>query len=486
LRKSRRDDLIRSFSLADQDDFARISGDRNPLHVDPVLARRLLYGGPVVHGIHALLWAMDAFFADMELPPSRIGKLTVFFDAAIAVGEPVRLSIACEPKSGGFRAQISCRDKVTTRMMFSVHPHARMAWDGANAFPEDACRARPRTDLSTASGSIGLVLPTAAVGQRFPALSAFLPPRQIAVLLATTRLVGMECPGLHSIYCGLDLRFSEPRSGNTNEDLLRYRTVNFDERFSFAEIEIEGGEAEGQLTAVLRPEPVLQKPYRESVGLVDPAEFAHINALIIGGSRGLGEATANLVGAGGGDVTLTYHLGREDAGKIVAAIVAHGGRARALHYDALAPRPLDPPPTPYTHCFYFASPRIALSPGPFDSKLFADFLGFYVFGALTAVDLARQQARDDFTFIYPSSIFIETNESGFAEYAAAKAAGEIGCRAAISRHAPARFMAPRFARVRTDQVAAMAEIDAESCESVLLPLLRTISLPSPMPTLTPS
>ena len=37
--------------------YAGASGDFNPLHVDPVAARRALYGEVVVHGVHSLLWA---------------------------------------------------------------------------------------------------------------------------------------------------------------------------------------------------------------------------------------------------------------------------------------------------------------------------------------------------------------------------------------------------------------------------------------------
>src|SRR5215475_11110694 len=40
-------------------DFATLSGDFNPQHLDPVKARRLIFGGPVVHGIHLVLLGLD-------------------------------------------------------------------------------------------------------------------------------------------------------------------------------------------------------------------------------------------------------------------------------------------------------------------------------------------------------------------------------------------------------------------------------------------
>jgi len=52
--------LNRAFSLEDQLAFAALSGDFNPIHVDPLLARRLLFGAPVVHGVHLLLWGLES------------------------------------------------------------------------------------------------------------------------------------------------------------------------------------------------------------------------------------------------------------------------------------------------------------------------------------------------------------------------------------------------------------------------------------------
>ena len=47
-----------SFSLDDQVAFAKLSGDYNPVHLDPLKARRTRFGYPVVHGIHLMLWEL--------------------------------------------------------------------------------------------------------------------------------------------------------------------------------------------------------------------------------------------------------------------------------------------------------------------------------------------------------------------------------------------------------------------------------------------
>ncbi|MFI5178552.1 MAG: MaoC family dehydratase, partial [Vicinamibacterales bacterium] len=50
------------FTHADQQAFARLSGDFNPVHVDPAFARHAFPGQPIVHGMHLVLRALDVYF----------------------------------------------------------------------------------------------------------------------------------------------------------------------------------------------------------------------------------------------------------------------------------------------------------------------------------------------------------------------------------------------------------------------------------------
>lgn len=51
----------RCVSEQSQEDFAQLSRDRNPMHMDAVKARRTQAGQPVVHGVHTLLWSLAKF-----------------------------------------------------------------------------------------------------------------------------------------------------------------------------------------------------------------------------------------------------------------------------------------------------------------------------------------------------------------------------------------------------------------------------------------
>lgn len=56
-------------------------------------------------------------------------------------------------------------------------------------------------------------------------------------------------------------------------------------------------------------------------------------AIVTGGSRGIGRATAEALASQGATVVLTYVRGEEEAKKAVAAIEAAGGKAEAVGFD---------------------------------------------------------------------------------------------------------------------------------------------------------
>ncbi|TYO91302.1 MaoC family dehydratase [Oceanicella actignis] len=76
---------------AEFDAFARVSGDDNPIHVDPEFSARTRFGRTVSHGmlIYARLWAMLA----EARPGFRQASQSMMFPNPAYAGEPVRLTV---------------------------------------------------------------------------------------------------------------------------------------------------------------------------------------------------------------------------------------------------------------------------------------------------------------------------------------------------------------------------------------------------------
>lgn len=450
----------RCFTMDDQCAFAALSGDANPVHVDPVAARRTMFGGCVVHGVHGLLWVLDSLAKELS-SPRALASIDAKFLHAIVPGDEV----SCRIESDGetWRGAI-VRDGVEVTRVSGRWAEAEQGSAVSDEARECAVRERTFDDAAQASGETELWLDPAQATALFPALVRALPAAQLAALLATTRIVGMECPGLHSMFSSLRLSFSE-----SNDRTLRWRASRADARFSSIEVTIDGAGVSGVLATFFRPPPKAQPTMAQLAEQVQPGEFAQHRVLIIGGSRGLGEVAAKLFAAGGAQVCITYARGVAEARR-----VCEETKASAVSWDVTIEQRPALPWSPTVLC-YFATPHIAVDKAlAFSPAKFARFSEFYVTGFWRVVERVLASGDDPFAVLYPSTIFLEKPEPNMAEYCAAKAAGEELCRQLARRFPRLRISAPRLPRVQTDQTIGLLPIAAESAPEVLLPVLRAL------------
>ena len=430
--------VSRRFTMDDQRWFGQTSGDVNPIHVDEITARRSLAGAAVVHGVHVALWALDSWADESDAFP--IGRLRATFRRPVVVGEEVAVRWLDDP-DGGVQVQVTAGREV--RAVIAVVP-------GSAAGPAQTSAAAPATtgdarplDFGDAAGLAGRepLVDALDATRAYPAAARVLGSGALAGLLATSRIVGMECPGLHSLLAGIDVEVA-----HDDVDTLAWRVTRASSVRVPIAIEVEGPVA-GTVTALFRQPPTAQPSYEAVAALVSAGELDGHRALVVGGSRGLGELTAKIVAAGGGHPILTYARGRDDAVRVAAEITAGGGRCDVEHLDVLHPRSLvelEP-----THLYYFATPAIRAGVG-FDADRFDDLVRYYVRGFWqTCADAARPPRP--VRVLYPSSSFVASPTKELAEYAAAKSAGEALCAWMNAHLEHVTVLVERFPPLRTDQ-----------------------------------
>ena len=466
--------LQRIFTSDDQLAFARLSGDFNPLHMDPVVARRLLFGMQVVHGLHTLLWSLDNYLKSC-IRPNRLKTVKADFKAGVGLGHNVICKFTTSD-ANNVEIQLESEEKPAAWFQLALEPADNLPPDELPQSPEATlkCRERMQLDLATGTGSLALYFDQEIATRLFPNLVRFLPARQLAALLATTRLVGMECPGLHSIFSGLYLTFG---SNNSPGLEMNYQVKTCNERLALVLMEVEAAGVSGRIKAFLRPSPFEQAALPEIGREVEPGEFSEQQALVIGGSRGLGEVTAKLLAAGGAEITITYYRGADDAKKIVDEIVSHGARATCHQLDVLGQshdlsetvsnieKPL--------YLYYFASPPIFDTvKGRFSSRRLTTFIDYYVAGFLRIVKNLYGSSAGLQKIFYPSSIAIDELPPDMAEYATAKAVGEVLCDFLQKTNPGLIIHNPRLPRTATDQTVSLLPVDNQDPVTVLLPHLR--------------
>lgn len=431
-------------TLSDGRLFADLSGDYNPLHLDAVAARRTLFGRAAPHGIHVLLKALD----NVALaPPASI---------AVVFGAPCRYDEDIEAIGSSDRLSVIQGQFLVQTVTFAGSSQT------AFAVPSGGHVARAPQDLridaaAHARGSVALRLDRDLCALLFPNLVTLWSSQKLAILLAATRIVGMECPGLNSVFATLSLSF---RPGME----LAYEVTRVDRRMDLIKIGLSGA-AVGEITALFRRPPTQQPSVAEVAEVVGKGEFAEQTALVIGGSRGLGETTAKILAAGGAEVGITYVIGRNDAERVQNEIRAQGGSCRIFQFDVTAPAPIGWNPS---HLYYLATPPIR-STKAWDEAMFRQYCDFYVSGLKATLDTCQGITH----LFLPSTAFIDDPSTPFKEYVAAKVAGETAA-AQIAEQRGLRLATKRLPPLRTDQTGSIRGRPAADPLPALLAALRDI------------
>ncbi len=87
-----------TFTQRDFDEFARLSGDDNPIHVDPDFSARTAFGRTVAHGM-ALFGVLDAATARWLDTPMATVSQELMFTAPTFAGETVTVDLAVIARS---------------------------------------------------------------------------------------------------------------------------------------------------------------------------------------------------------------------------------------------------------------------------------------------------------------------------------------------------------------------------------------------------
>lgn len=445
----------RSFTADDLRWFAEASGDWNPIHVDPVQARRLVAGEQVVHGMLTLLWALDVHCGAGGEPVSAVAAS---FARPVGLGD--RLALASESTGpDSRRLSIRCEGAEVLVVLLTLGGARIDATPPAGRPARDTVEVHAFAELKGASGQVPISASADDLAAGFPHASRVLGPAPVAGLMALSRLVGMRCPGLHSLFAGLDITFDAATdAGRLVWSVVRHTVAQAPLRLS-----VEGGGLSGRLDAFVRPAPVAQAAMPAVAAKVRAGAFDGHVGLVVGGSRGLGELAAKVIASGGGRPLIGYLHGADDARRVADEIVAWGGLADTLRIDADQPveavqalreRGLAP-----THLYYFAAPRIAPRKGnAFDAALWRQFGSTFVEGFARVVHAVRAGFDTPLQAFYPSTTFLDERPAEFAEYIAAKAAGEALC-AQLAQHTPAlQILVRRLPRLPTDQTAGLIRL----------------------------
>jgi MaoC like domain len=446
------------------------------MHVDSVAARRTLAGCRVVHGIHLVLTAFEAALdrSVNQRSDCAIAGFTAQFLKPVPVGDIVVFSLSdltaenCRI-TGRVKEEAVCQINIQFGLV-SARPNPDLPPLLHEAVAELGFDA-----LLDKSGSLTLGLDLAQAHQLFPLTTAEIGTGGMAATLALSRLVGMHCPGLHSIFAQVSVRYQ----GTSSSGGQNYRVEQTDERLSRVVLAVDGPYLQGQLVAFFRPPPESQPDMAAVAKLVEPGSYTESIALIIGGSRGLGEVTAKIIAAGGGLATITYRQGAADAERVAEDIRSLAGRCETLQLDVRScqrvVRQLRKSRQAPRSIYYFATPRIfGRRRGFFSHDTLREFNEIYVTAFGRLLDAATDPGLPKLNVFYPSSVAVTESMREMTEYAMAKRLAEEMCSFYNQHSKQVEIVVERLPRIKTDQTGTLVPFPAESAIDVMLPIVRRV------------
>jgi NAD(P)-dependent dehydrogenase (short-subunit alcohol dehydrogenase family) len=462
----------RTFTLADQHWFRDASGDANPIHVDPAWAAANFPGEIVVHGVHALLWAIEASL--VESPGGHIVGVAATFVRPIVLGDQVRVEAA----DCGAVLRLFVEGELMMLVKLGRGDGDASPAGASGPPPAGAPVERSLAELKGLEGAIPAGADGAALAAAFPAAAKAMGARLLQGIARLSTLVGMECPGLRSMFSEL----SVAAAADVPDAALSYRVKRVNALFSRVEIAVEGSGLRGEVVAYAGRKWV-DTPDADVRGLVGPSAFAGARPLVLGGSSGLGATAARLLAAGGAEPLITWHSAQAAAERVKAGIEAQGGRCRVRHFDvaslAAGDEALAGLEWSGGEVYYFPTPRIfRRSLGHYRPADFSTFSAVYVDRFHDLVEALRRLRGDaPLTIFYPSSVAVSEPGADLVEYAAAKAAGERLCADLERLYPNLRIVVARLPRIDTPQTQSFVAQAAAPPHLAILPWVMQVQGP---------
>lgn len=291
--------------------FARASHDVNPLHLDDGYARATPFGRRVVFGV---LGALACLAHAPEVPGQRLRALTLEFVGPMFADTDYNVQAR---RLADDRIGVTLGDgaRPLVKATLRLAPGATRpdpVPDTPFALRREAADGAPDT-LAAGSARAGRYAPDPAAVDALRARlgldGRLVSPAQVAALLWSSYLVGMELPGRQALFNGLTLDFADPAPPGAPLDFAA--TVRgFDPRFGLLRtnvlLEADGAPfAKGEIRAFVRRAAAPEDD--DLARWIGPSDsLAGKTALVIGASRGLGARIARALALQGATVYGNY------------------------------------------------------------------------------------------------------------------------------------------------------------------------------------
>ena len=158
-----------------------------------------------LYGIHILFWALNQWVKNKKVGV-EINHLDASFIKPLVIEEEAELKISSKDTCVK-NIEVLCEKLVIAEFNLTYSEKKKIKEKPIcddTPLPEKSVHLKEK-NLYEAKGSLDLFLSREIMRENFPDLLKYFSNNFLATLLASTRLVGMYCPGLNSIYSNIKL-----------------------------------------------------------------------------------------------------------------------------------------------------------------------------------------------------------------------------------------------------------------------------------------
>jgi FkbH-like protein len=483
-------------------DFARWTGDCNPIHVDPVAAKESAFGGNICHGMLVLIESLAHWDPELSKLPRKLESLDVQFRSEV---RPESISqVHFQKDDAGLTGKVSSGDTLQMELVArwknpresvetSAHSH-EFSWMQTAASQGVVTSVNEQPQPWTADDfRPGLEFPGVhRFAQHQPEESSKFSPVQEQVFGLCSFIVGMRVPGLSSLFTRLKTTFvDDPQA--TQELFYRLTLLSYDDNFRILEMRLDVATSGMQPVAVCEIQCYVRFPkldpqlatYEGDVPDLQKQAMSGKVALVCGASRGLGAEIAAAMGS----VDCICYLASRSRSKTTDALVAEiqqrGGKVHVLLGDVGDPAwckaTAEQLQSDHGHLDYLILNACELpelkkiaDSDPLDSANYIQRnVGLYQQPLMHLLGLVK---RSNGTIVAISSSAVDEIPSGFGDYVSVKLALEGSIRTVSKENSNLRCLIVRPPQLQTPwNDTPIRAVGSVSVPSVASEILKSVS-----------
>ena len=400
-----------------QVNFIKISNDKNPIHLIKDNLSKLNLEGTVVHGMNVVLTTLEILTKKKDINSSKIYQIKCKFLKIIYLNEILKIKFKKNKDKiivFVLSNNLKCLE-LEILLSYEIFPK-----DNIKLIKSKYDHPKKNSPLSRKKlVKINHIFDLKNIIKIYPNLSKELNYKIISSFIMMSTSVGMFWPGKNSLFVGFDVFLKKVEKKNI--DLVILKT---DKRTNYSIINYKSYYCVGKLFTFFTKEKVQQPSFSYLSKKITKKNLKNHKALVIGGSRGLGELTAKIIASSGGIVTITYNKNKSLAKNLVEIFRSQKLKLKIqelkinkdgnFNHKTLKKKN-------YNCLYYFPTPIIFRKKSQkFSPKIYKEFYNIYCKALIKIIKILNIK---NLIIFYPSTVFNCIDNKNFVEYILAKKKG---------------------------------------------------------------